>query len=228
MGGRATGAVCLAAPRQAQLTLDAPALGFGQVAYAGGGLDLYLWSLVAPGIEVIPAVFAVQPGEHTVEILGVGVVLGQDHRAVGVGEDVVLEVLLAADHVVDQPAEERDVGSGPDRHVQVGERAGPGEARIDVDDRCAPGLGLHDPLEPDRMALGHVRAFNDDAIGVLQVLLEVGGPAATEAGSQTGDGGGVSYTGLVLDLDRAESGEQLLDQVVFLVVQGGPAEAGNA
>src|SRR6185437_6790972 len=41
------------------------------------------------------------------------------------------------------------------------------------------------------------------------------------------DGGGVSYPRLVLDLDRAQRGEQLLDQVVLFVVQGGAAEAGE-
>src|SRR5712691_4685120 len=33
----------------------------------------------------------------------------------------------------------------------------------------------------------------------------------------------MSYTGLVLDLDDAETGEELLDQVVLLVVEGGAA-----
>src|SRR5690606_4132829 len=68
----------------------------------------------------------------------------------------------------------------------------------------------------------------DDAVSVREVLLEVGGPAATEAGPQTGDRGGVSYPGLVLDLHRAQCGEELLDEVVLLVVQGGPAEGGDA
>src|SRR5690606_34951311 len=47
-------------------------------------------------------------------------------------------------------------------------------------------------------------------------------------GSQTGNGGGVSNAGLILDLHRAERGEQLLDQVVLLVVEGGAAEAREA
>ena len=37
-----------------------------------------------------------------------------------------------------------------------------------------------------------------------EVLLEGGGAAAAERGPQTGDRGGVSYAGLVLDLHRAE------------------------
>ncbi len=224
-GWQLCGAVRLAAARLPQLTQDASAFALGQVALAGGGLDLRPWPLVAPGIKVIAPVLAVQPGEHAVEVLGIGVILGQDHRGVGVSEDVVPEVFLAAEHVVDQAAKERDVGSDPDRHVQVGERAGPGEPRVYVDQCRAAGLGLHDPLEPDRMALGHIRALDDDAVGVLHVLLEVSGPAAPKASPQTGNGGGVSNTGLILDLDRAQRREQLLDQVVFLIVQGGPAQA---
>src|SRR3982750_2751527 len=78
------------------------------------------------------------------------------------------------------------------------------------------------------MALGHVGALDDDAVRVLQVLQEGRGAAATERGPQTGDGGGVSYARLVLDLDRAQRREQLLDQVVLLTVQGGAAQEGEA
>src|SRR6266702_4795141 len=115
----------------------------------------------------------------------------------------------------------------PQRHVQVGQCAGAGEPRVDVEELRAARLRLHHPLEPDRMAFGHVRALDQDAISVLQVLLEGGRAAPAKARSQTGNGGGVSYPGLVLDLDRAQCGEQLLDQVVLFVVQRRPAEAGE-
>src|SRR5699024_3681363 len=75
--------------------------------------------------------------------------------------------------------------------------------------------------------LSHVRALDDDAVSVRQVLLERGGPAAAEAGPQTGDGGGVSNAGLVLDLNRAHRREQLFDEVVLLVVQYRPTETGD-
>ena len=114
------------------------------------------------------------------------------------------------------------------RHVEVGHGAGAGEARIDVDDRRAARLGLHHPLEADRVALGHVGALDDDAVGVLQILLEGGGAAAAERDPQTGDRGGVSNTGLVFDLHDAERGEELLDQVVLFVVQRGAAQVGDA
>ena len=37
-------------------------------------------------------------------------------------------------------------------------------------------LGLHDPAEADRVRLGHRRALDQDAVGVLEVLLEVVAP----------------------------------------------------
>ena len=88
-------------------------------------------------------------------------------------------------------------------------------------------LRLHHPLEPDGMALGHVRTLDHDAVGVLQVLLERRCAAPTERDPQTGDRGGVSYAGLVLDLDGSESREQFLDQVVLFVVERGAAEMGE-
>jgi hypothetical protein len=76
-----------------------------------------------------------------------------------------------------------------------------------VDNPGAPRLGLHHPLEADRMGLGHVRAHDHDAVGVDQVLQVIGGAAAPERGSQTGNCGRVSNSGLVLDLDRAQGRE---------------------
>jgi hypothetical protein len=64
--------------------------------------------------------------------------------------------------------------------MEVGHGAGAGEARVDVDHLGAALLGLDHPLEPDRVLLGHVRAHDQDAVGVLQVLLERGGAAAPE------------------------------------------------
>src|SRR3712207_7128722 len=77
------------------------------------------------------------------------------------------------------------------------------------------------------MGLHQRRALDPDAVGVLEVLLVVGGAAAPERGPQTGDRGGVSYARLVLDLDRSERGEELLDEVVLLVVERRAAEVGE-
>src|SRR5690606_22953368 len=50
---------------------------------------------------------------------------------------------------------------------------------------------------------------------------------APEGSSQTGNCGGVSNAGLVLHLDRAEGGVELLHQIVFLVVEGRSAQTGD-
>src|SRR5215216_1793836 len=89
------------------------------------------------------------------------------------------------------------------------------------------GLGLDHPLEGHRVALGHVGALDQDAVRVDEVTRVGGRAAAAERDPQTGDRGGVSYAGLVLDLDGPERGEQLLDQVVLFVVEGRPAQAGE-
>ena len=113
---------------------------------------------------------------------------------------------------------------GADRHVQVGHRARAREPRVGMDHRRTALLGLDDPLEADRVLLGHVRAHDQDAVGVLQVLLERGGAAAPKRGPQTGDRGAVSYAGLVLDRERSHRGEELLDQIVLLAVERRAAE----
>src|SRR5262249_56768772 len=63
---------------------------------------------------------------------------------------------------------------------------------------------------------------------VGEVLLVSSGRPAAERGPQTGDAGAVSYPRLVLDAHHAQAAaEQLLDQVVLLVVDRGPAEGAD-
>jgi hypothetical protein len=118
--------------------------------------------------------------------------------------DVLLEEQIFLKQVVDDSAEERDVAAGANLHVLRRHRARAREARVDVDDTSAALSGLHHPLETHRVVLGHVRAHDHDAVGVLEVLLEVRRTATPERGPQTGNRGAVSYACLVLDLDDAE------------------------
>jgi hypothetical protein len=82
--------------------------------------------------------------------------------------------------VADEPAQERDVGPGPDRDVDVGRRTGAPEAGVDMDDLCSTFLRADRPAETDRVRLSQVGALNEDAVRVLQVLLKTGGAAAPE------------------------------------------------
>src|SRR3989441_11529482 len=162
--------------------------------------------------------------KDAVQILGVLEVVADDRRGVGVVDRELLEEgvrvpPLAVDDVVDQAAEEGDVRARADRDVQIGDRAGAGEAGIDVDQLRAVELGLHGPAERHRMALRHVRAHDDEAIGVLEIARIQGRRAATEPCPQTGDARAVSYPGLIFDGDDPEPAPELLAYVVELVVE---------
>lgn len=143
---------------------------------ASGVVGLTLF--VRPGGRVVLAGVRVEPGEQSAEVLGVAEVLVHDGRGVGIGDHVVVEPEVVAEHVVDQAAEQGDVGSGSDRDVSVGHRAGAGEARVDMDDPGSARLRLGNPLEPHRVCFGHVAALQHDAIGVGHVLQRLGGAAA--------------------------------------------------
>ena len=101
-------------------------------------------------------------------------------------------------------AEEGDVGAGAQRHEHVGQRARAAVVRVDVDHGRAARLGLHHPLEGDRVGLGHVRALEHDQVGVLQVAGQRARGAAAERGAEPDDGRAVADARLVLDLDDAE------------------------
>jgi hypothetical protein len=102
---------------------------------------------------------------------------------------------------VDNAPQKNDIATRAYWYVDVRDGACAGKTRIDMNNRRAPLLGLHHPAESHRMAFGHVGAFNNDAIGVLQILLERRRAAPAERCPQTGDGGGVSNTGLIFDLN---------------------------
>jgi len=103
--------------------------------------------------------------------------------------------------------------------VQIGDRAGAGEAGVDVDQLRAVSLAFNGPAERHRMALRHVRAHDDEAIGVLEIARIQGRRAATEPCPQTGDARAVSYPGLIFDGDDPEPTPELLAYVVELVVE---------
>jgi hypothetical protein len=113
-------------------------------------------------------------GEQAIEIFSLAKFLIDDGGGIGLVDDVLFEIALVFENVTNDGAEEHDVGAGTDGHVKIGDCAGTGKARIDVYDHCAALTGLHDPAKGDGMAFRHIRAFNDDAIGVHQIAWERG------------------------------------------------------
>ena len=169
-------------------------------------------------------------GKNSVEIFGVLEVLVDDGRGIRVARDKFLEErvrvpLLAVENVFDDAAQKGDVRACAHRSVNIGDGAGAGEARIDVDDLGAVlHLGLHRPAEGDGMVLRHVGAHDHDAVGVDHAAGVEGGRAAAEACPQTGDARAVSYPRLVLDRHDAEAAHELLVHVIELGFERGAAE----
>ena len=61
---------------------------------------------------------------------------------------------------------------GPNGHVNIRYGAGPGKARVHVNNSRPAFPRLHHKAKRHRMAFGHIRAFNDDDVRVHQVAWE--------------------------------------------------------
>src|SRR5438132_12557026 len=94
-----------------------------------------------------------------------------------------------------------------------------------MNDGRAPFLRFHDPAKADRMRFGHGRAFDQNAIGVGEILLRGRSSAPAERGAQTGHRAAMSYPRLVgyAHHPQAES-EQFSDKKIFFVIESGTAE----
>src|SRR5262249_7523044 len=87
------------------------------------------------------------------------------HQERGIGEvgGVFVLDLVVLQTVVDEPEQERDVGPLPDRCIEVGDRGGAREARIDDDElRATVSFRFRDPFEAARMGFGGVAAHDDN------------------------------------------------------------------
>ena len=192
--------------------------------FVANGEVLLLVHFVLPARRVVRASLGIEAREEAIEILGILIVLTDERRSVRVVLHVLLEEQVVLEDVVDESTEQNDVAACAGRNVLIGKRRGAREARVDVDHTCAAKLRFNNPLESDRVTLGHVGALDDDAVRIREVLHRLRGSAAPKRGSQTGNRGAVSYAGLVLDLNSTRGGKQLLDEVVFLVIDGRATE----
>ncbi len=173
---------------------------------------------VLPGVVDLRVALAVQlivPGRLVVAV-SVFLVAGEqpvleseavlhDQAGVGVGPHVVVldEVLLK--QIADHAVQEGDVGAGPDRRINIGDRRRAGEAWVHHDQLgVVLDLGFNDPLEPAGMGFGGVAAHDQNHIGILDVLPSVGHCASTECWSQTGHRRSVSDTRLIVEDEHPE------------------------
>ena len=136
---------------------------------------------------------------------------------------------VVLDGVVDQAAEEGDVGAGADLQEQIGTGRGAREARIHHDHlRVALALGFDRPLEAARMVLGRIATHDQHHVGVLDVDPAIGHRAASERWPQTGDRGAVSNPGLVFQVADPQAAHGLDDEIIEFVGVGAAAGQGDA
>src|SRR5947209_17217787 len=101
--------------------------------------------------------------------------------------------------------------------------------RVYMHDLCAEFLGLDDIRKGYRVRLSHIAAHNQNRIAIHQVLRKSGGSATSKRYTQTGYRGTVSYTGLVLNRDDAQSAsEELLHHIILFNIQGCASQRGDS
>src|SRR5437773_1350638 len=94
-----------------------------------------------------------------------------------------------------------------------------------MNDGRAAFLCFHDPAEADRVGFRHGGAFDQNAIGVREILLRGRSSAAAEGGAQTGHRAAMSYPRLVGYADHPQAeGEQFSDEIIFFVIERSSAE----
>ena len=122
--------------------------------------EAFLVALQIPARDVVGIFFFIPAGKQPVQVFRIDEVFADEMRRIGVGGDVLFKIRFVGKHVVDDAAQERDVGSASDRCVHVGHRGGARETRVDVDDGRAAFLGLHDEAKRHRVRFGKVRTLD--------------------------------------------------------------------
>src|SRR5207244_6147302 len=202
---------------------DAPRMLQGQIAL---GETKAAIATVKPGLPVVAALLSAPAGEKAGRaFFGVAKIFAQNAGGIGEVHHIISEEEIVLDNVPDEPAKKRNVAAGPDRHPDVGQCAGARKPWIDVNDGRAALLCFHDPAKADRVRFGHGGTFNQNAIGVGQILLRSRSSAPAEGGAQTGHRAAMSYPRLVGYADHSQaSSKQFFYQIIFFVVEGGTAE----
>ncbi|MDQ0751986.1 hypothetical protein QF034_006217 [Streptomyces africanus] len=96
------------------------------------------------------------------------------------GRDELLIGVPVLVQQVQQAVQQREVGPRPDLEEQIGLGGGRGPSRID-DDQLGSRLDpLHHPQEEDRMAVGHVRADDEEDVRLIEVLVRAGRPVRAQ------------------------------------------------
>ena len=149
----------------------------------------------------------------------------------GVGEicQILFGDALIFDRVIDNAAEECDIGACADLQEHIGSGSGARETRIDHDRLgVANALGLNRPLETARVVFSRIASHDQHHVGVLDVDPAIGHRTSSKRGPQTGDRGTVSNPGLIFYISQSQAAHRFDDQVIKLVGIGAAAVPGDA
>src|SRR4029434_3489230 len=186
-------------------------------------------AFVEPALFVVSALLLVPSGEKAGRpFIGVAKIFPQNAGRVREVHDVITEEKIVLDNMPDEATEKGDVAAGSNWYPDIGQRARARKSWIDMNDGRAALLCFHDPAKADRVRLGHRRAFDQNAIGVSEILLRSRSSAPAEGGAQTGHRAAMSYPRLVGDADHAQAeSKEFFDEVVFFNIECRAAEMTN-
>src|SRR3954447_11714483 len=170
--------------------------------------------LITPGLSVVLVLLFVEPAEESIlEIKS----LMAEIECVCMCPDVVIVIQFVSQDVVDHRVEKRSISTRTNARVHVGCRGRACESRIDMDERRPIVLGLSNPFEGHGMVLCDVAALHENRSAVLQIDPVIGHGSAAECCPQTGDGGAVSKSGLVLDVGCAKQTRCFLEEIALFL-----------
>ena len=138
---------------------------------------------VLPRIRDVLSSFRIIAGEQTIQVLGVLIVLRDDHRCIGIRHHIVMEIQLIFQQVINNRTQKHHVRAAANANVAIRKRRRARVTRIHVNDAGTPLLGFHHPLESHWVALGHIRTLNDDAVRIRHILQRLGCAAAAKRSS---------------------------------------------
>ncbi len=135
-------------------------------------------------------------------------IVGQEGRhgvpALGVLGDELLVDVAALNQQVQQTVEQGQIRAGFDRQIEVGPVGGGGAPRIDDDEFRAGLEPIGHSQEQDRMAVGHIRADDEEQIGGIEIGVRTGRPIGAQGLLVTGSRAGHAQPGVRLDVHGAQ------------------------
>ena len=151
-----------------------------------------------------------------------------DERSVCIVFYIKFVIEIVVENILDHPSEEGNIRARTEAGIDISLCRSPRKSWIYVNECAALVPGCLNPLEGYRMVFCYIAAHIKDYISIAEINIMVCHGAASERLCQSRYSGAVSYSGLVLDIDEAESPEHLLIKPALLIVERCTAYGGDS